>query len=192
MQAGFLKRVCAYIIDIILLNAIISLITINMNINNKYNEEIVELTNKYTNKEIVYDDMLKEYNKLVYNSQKDNYIYYIVELIITVGYFIVFQTLNKGQTIGKKLLRIKIVNNDNSDINIKGIILRSLFIYNILSLSTICFTIKLLSMHAYNSTYTIVTTCETLFTIITFIFIMYKKEKRGLHDIIANTKVISI
>ncbi len=192
MQAGFFKRVCAYIIDILILNLIISLITLNLNTNNKYNEELFELTNKYTSQEITYEEMLSEYSKLNYNSQKDNYIYYTIEFIITIGYFIVFQTLNKGQTIGKKLLKIKVVNNDNSEVKFKGILLRSVFLYNILSLAMVCLTIKYLNVHTYNNIYSTITIVETLFTIITFVFIIYKKDKRGLHDIMANTKVISI
>lgn len=91
MQAGFLKRVCAYIIDILIINMIISLITINLKTNNNYNEEILNLTTKYTNKEIAYDNMLKEYNKIIYNSQKDNYIYYTIKFVITIGFLLFFK-----------------------------------------------------------------------------------------------------
>ena len=133
---------------------IISLVTINLNINNKYNEEIIDLTSKYTNNEIAYNEMLKEYTKLTYQNQEDNYIYFSIECIITIGYFIVFQALNKGQTIGKKLLKIKVLNNDDSEVKLKGILLRSLFLYNTLSLSLTFLTIKYLNEHIYSNIYT--------------------------------------
>lgn len=191
MQAGFFKRFCAYIIDIFILNMIISLVTINLNINNKYNEEIIDLTSKYTNNEIAYNEMLEEYTKLTYQNHEDNYIYFSIECIITIGYFIVFQALNKGQTIGKKLLKIKVLNNDDSEVKLKGILLRSLFLYNTLSLSLTFLAIKYLNEHIYSNIYTILTVLETLFMITTLMFIIYRKDKRGLHDIIAKTKVVS-
>lgn len=190
MQAGFFKRVGAYIIDIIILNIILSLITFSLNTNNM-EEEIMKLTNDYASNEITYTEFVEEYNKLSYVNQKDNYIYYAVELIITAGYFIVFQGLNKGQTLGKKLLKLKVVQNNNSEVKMKNIILRTLLLYNIMPLAiTVCL-IKIMSMQTYNNVYTIIASLETIFTFITVVFILYRKDKRGLHDIIANTKVIS-
>ena len=91
----------------------------------------------------------------------------------------------------KKILKLQIIKNDNSEIKIKDIIIRSIFIYNILSLFlTGCF-IKILNMKIYNNMYSVLVFIETIFIIITIFFILYRKDKRGLHDLMANTKVIS-
>lgn len=191
MQAGLLKRLGAYIIDIFIINILLIAVTSNLKTTNNYQDEINTLTNKYIEKEISYMDFYNQYNKLNYKVQKDNYIYYTVDLIMMIGYFIVFQALNKGQTIGKKILKLQIIKNDNSEIKIKDIIIRSIFIYNILSLFlTGCF-IKILNMKIYNNMYSVLVFIETIFIIITIFFILYRKDKRGLHDLMANTKVIS-
>ena len=149
------------------------------------------MTEKYATKEVAYQEFIEEYNELSYKVQKNNYIYYSVELIITIGYFIVFQTLNKGQTLGKKLLKLRVVSNEEKEVNFKNIILRSIFLYSILPLLVTVTTIKFLNMKTYINIYSIVTSIETMFLILTFGFIIYRKDKRGLHDIMANTKVIS-
>lgn len=191
MQAGFFKRICAYLIDILIINAIIFLVTSSINTNNEYQEKLTKLTEKYTTQEVEYQEFISEYNELSYRTQKNNYIYYVVELIITAGYFIVFQTLNKGQTLGKKILKLRVVNKDEGEINFKNICLRSIFLYSILPLLTTVCTIKFLDMKTYTNIYGLVTSIETMFLLLTFGFIVYRKDKRGLHDIIANTKVIS-
>ncbi len=191
MQAGFFKRICAYLIDIFIINAIIFLVTTSINTTNDYQEKLSELTEKYATKEVAYQEFIEEYNELSYKVQKNNYIYYSVELIITIGYFIVFQTLNKGQTLGKKLLKLRVVSNEEKEVNFKNIILRSIFLYSILPLLVTVTTIKFLNMKTYINIYSIVTSIETMFLILTFGFIIYRKDKRGLHDIMANTKVIS-
>lgn len=191
MQAGFFKRVCAYIIDILIVYAIMSLVTMSVNTNNDYQEKLSELTEKYSATEVTYEDFIVEYNELNYKTQKSSYINYVVEFILTVGYFVVFQTLNKGQTLGKKILKLRVVNNNEGDINFKNIIIRSIFLYSILPLITTVFTIKFLNMKTYINVYSVVTTIEAVFFFLTFGFIVYRKDKRGLHDIIANTKVIS-
>lgn len=191
MQAGLFKRICAYIIDIIIINIILSIVTFSLDTTNNYSEKMLDLTNKYTKNEITYEEFSSEYNELIYSNQKDNYIYYVVNFAITIGYFIVFQGLNKGQTLGKKILKLKVVTNDNKEIEMKNIILRSLPLYSVLSLLIITCFIKVLNMKTYSSIYIAISSSETIFTFITILFILYRKDKRGLHDIIANTKVIS-
>jgi len=190
MQASFFKRSVAYIIDIIIVNILLSIVTIGLSANNDYSERMTELTNQYTSNEITYTELYTEYNKLSYESQKDNYISYILELGITLAYFIGFQGLNKGQTLGKKLMKIQVVKDTDEEVEMKDIIIRTIPLYSIVSLLTLCILIKIINMNTYNNIYNAITSVEAVFTLITMLFILYRKDKRGLHDIIAKTKVV--
>jgi uncharacterized RDD family membrane protein YckC len=65
--------------------------------------------------------------------QKANALPNAINTLLIIVYFIVFQYLNKGQTIGKKLLKIKLVNEDKKEISLKQILIRGIMIYSILS-----------------------------------------------------------
>ena len=115
----------------------------------------------------------------------------IISCVITIGYYIVFTYLNKGQSIGKKLLKIKIVDKETKEApSIKAIILRSIIIYSIISgLFNIIF-INLLNKNIYFIGYNFLATIEEILIIVSAFMILYRKDKRGLQDIIAKTEVI--
>ena len=110
MKPTFFERLGSYIIDIIIVSIILSLVCYKLPNNNELdNKEITTLTEKYINKEIDSQTYIKENSKLIYNSQKSSTITLIVNVAITIGYFVVFQYLNNGQTIGKKLFKLRVV-----------------------------------------------------------------------------------
>ena len=64
--------------------------------------------------------------------QKSSVIVLTASLVVTIAYFVVFQYLNKGQTLGKKLLKIK-VKEKGENPSLKSIIIRTVMINNIFS-----------------------------------------------------------
>ncbi len=101
-----------------------------------------------------------------------------------------FATLNKGQTLGKKLLKIKVVNKDGEKPSIWNMLLRSLFIYNIVSALFSIIFVNILSVNTFTYIYTIVGYVEFFVIIVSFFMVTYKKDGKGLHDMIAGTNVI--
>ena len=53
-------------------------------------------------------------------------------LIIGI-YFGLFQGFTYGQTLGKKIMRLKIVSNDGNKVSYKQLIFRTLFLYSIIN-----------------------------------------------------------
>ena len=134
MKASFFKRMGAFVIDYFIVLVIASLITMgfNTNKNNDLNNQRNQLISDYQNEKITIDEYKNENYKLIYKLQKENITVNIVTITLYIGYFVVFATLNKGQTLGKKLLKIRVVNKNNDKPSIWNMLVRSLFIYNII------------------------------------------------------------
>ena len=187
MKASFFKRMGAFILDYFIVIFIVSLITMGFNSNktNDLTDKMSKLLSDYQNGEIT----IYEY-KINYELQKSNLTTNIVSVTLYIGYFVVFATLNKGQTLGKKLLKIKVVNKDGEKPSIWNMLLRSLFIYNIVSALFSIIFVNILSVNTFTYIYTIVGYVEFFVIIVSFFMVTYKKDGRGLHDMIAGTNVI--
>ena len=189
MKVRFSKRLAAYIIDYVIVSFAFAIVTMGFASTDKYNKEASSLINSVTNSEISMEEYTSQAKEIIYNKQKTDMPLNIISGILFVGYFVVFGYLNKGQTLGKMALKIRIRENNN-DPSLKAMIIRSLFIYGILTTIYSAIFINILNMNDFNIGNYIVSTIENIFIIVSFFMIMYKKDGRGLHDIIARTNVI--
>lgn len=192
MKATFFERMCSYILDAFIVTVIFSLICMGIDTKETKTEKLMtELDEKLVEKTITPEEYIEEYQILLYDYQKENILSTGISLALTIAYYIVFQYLNKGQTIGKKLMNIKIVDKDTEkEISLVRYIIRSLLIYNLLSGVISIPLLYILKQNAFFTIYYILSITEILFILLSFIFVLYKKDKRGLHDILANTVVI--
>ena len=192
MKASFFKRMGAFVIDYFVVLVIVSLITMgfNTNKNNDLNSQMNQLISDYQNEKITIDEYKDETYKLNYELQKENMTVNIVTITLYIGYFVVFATLNKGQTLGKKLLKIRVVNKNNDKPSIWNMLVRSLFIYNIISILFSTVAVNFLNINTFTYIYTTLGYIEYFVIIISFFMVIYKKDGRGLHDMMAGTNVI--
>lgn len=192
MKSTFFERFTAYFIDIMLVSIIISIVGYTLpNNTDKYQKQLTEITDKYLDNEVSAEEYANEYMEILYNNQRSNIIGSSISVILTVAYFVVFQYMNKGQTLGKKLLKIRVVDKDtNKPTTIVKGLLRSLFILNIASGALNILFIYTLNKTSYFLGYGFVSGLEWLFIIITIFFVLYRKDGRGLHDMMTNTTVI--
>lgn len=192
MKASFFKRMGAFVIDYFIVLVIASLITMgfNTNKNNDLNSQMNQLISDYQNEKITIDEYKDETYKLNYELQKENMTINIVTITLYIGYFVVFATLNKGQTLGKKLLKIRVVNKNNDKPSIWNMLVRSLFIYNIISILFSTVAVNFLNINTFTYIYTTLGYIEYFVIIISFFMVIYKKDGRGLHDMMAGTNVI--
>lgn len=204
-----LRRIMAYFIDIILVVMVSTLITSNKYIDINYSK-YQKVYNEYKTCYDEYESLLKdskeekldekESDKLdKYEEKLNNYSYRLSKLsfvprfmgiILSLFYFVVLQFYFNGQTLGKKIMKLRVVSNDNKNINIFSFLIRSLIVNEIFisSLNLIC--ILFLSKNVY-FTYSKVIYFVTYFIEILIVFtIIFSKDNRGIHDILANTKVI--
>ncbi len=191
MKVSFIERLGAYILDTIIVGIIASLICYNLpNNDNDIEKRLNELNKQYTSNEITTEAFYNEYNNILYENQKATTIPTCVSLVLTIGYFIVFQYLNKGQTIGKKLLHLRVVDKDTEKPpTIAKYIIRSLIVLGILSTIIDLLVVNFTSKKTYIPCYYTVSIIEIIFIVISVGLIIFK-DGRGLHDKMANTTVI--
>ena len=194
-NALFLQRLFAYLIDVIIVAVLAGMLSsplINKTSTEKINKELTSVLQKYQKQEITFDTYLKEYSVLALESSKQSGIVNVFSAFVSILYFIVFQLYNKGQTLGKKILRIKVVS-DSGELTMNQMIFRSLLINSIL-LNMI--TIAVISFISDSMTYFYVVGFLELLQYIFFItclfMVMFSKEKISLHDKITKTRVVNI
>lgn len=192
MKATFFERLGAYILDAFIVSIIFSLICMGISTTETKTEKLMaELDNKLMEKKVTTEEYIEEYQILLYDYQKENILTTSISLALTIAYYIVFQFLNKGQTLGKKLLNLKVVDiKTEKQISISRYILRYILIYNLLSGILSIPLLYVLNQKTYFAIYFILLAIEMIFILINVMFILYRKDKRGLHDILTNTVVI--
>ncbi len=192
MKATFFERLGAYLLDTVIISLIFSLICLGFGDYTSDTEKLMsELDNKLVENSITPEEYLEEYQELMYDYQKENVLQSGISVALTIAYFVVFQYMNKGQTLGKKLLKIRVVDKDTEkNVSILKGLLRSFLVLSILS-GTLCILfLYIFNRNIYFISYSILLSIEGIFILISMMLVLYKKDKRGLHDMMANTVVI--
>jgi len=191
-KATFIQRLCAYLLDAIIVLLISSIVSVGFS-NKKVEtlqEDLEETIEQYVEGKISMEEYTNTTNDITYEIQKSSITVSIATLIISIGYYIVFQFLNKGRTIGKKIMKLKIVNQEEKEPSLLQIIIRTIITNEILSNLIIITTILLLSKKVYTDIYYIIVSITYIFIIISALMILYRNDKLGLHDMISKTKVM--
>lgn len=193
-----IKRFIAFIIDIFIVS-IISETLSSINFINIFKEDYKE---KYYEYEKIYDSFLEE--EISINEYNEKVIYYNFELsklssisntiymIIFLSYFVGINCLYEGQTIGKKIMNIKIVSENNIKINGWIYLLRTLLITGIFSTFLLTISTMILNKETYYSFSYIIGLIQYIFQLVVCISILLNKNGKGLHDVICKTKVVEL
>lgn len=194
MPAQFNRRFFAYIIDIFIVLVIANLITMFIPISEKtqdYYKELQTTQKKMYDKEID----VKEYTDIVlednYNISKGTVLISLTSIIIYILYFVVYQVYNNGQTVGKKLMKIKVKSITDESLSINTMLFRALIIYGIAANIINLILILLLKKEPYLSISNTISIIQSLIVIISVFMILFSKQKRGIHDIITKTEVVN-
>lgn len=191
------KRIMAYLVDVLIITFISSALTYVSFINPKY-DKYIKYTDQYNEaidkfyKDQNTEEFSKTANDLSYDLNKNGYVYIIGDIAIAFLYFSVFAYFTNGQTLGKKIMKIKIVDyKTNNNPKFYQYLIRT-FILNgvILNLGTlilICF-----SRRTYYQIYPWLANFDTILLIAIALTTLFTKEKRGIQDLGAQTKVIDL
>lgn len=193
-KAYFVQRLAAYIVDIMLISVISSLLTYPFTTNDtvkKLNEQSVEVVQSYIDQKIDITKYLSQSLDLSYEQAKATGFANIIAIVILVLYFIVFQIYQDGQTLGKRLMKIRIVKNDGSSLTMNNMIIRQLINHFILA-DILVAIITLFGRNFYVYGSIVVEVVQYIIIIATLFMIIIRKDGRGIADCIAGTKVINI
>ena len=93
-KGSFIKRICAYAIDYLLVVIIVSLLATpftDVKKTEKNEQEAAEIIEKYQNNEITADEYIQRYSSVYYNISRNTGVITFITIIIDVLYFVVFQ-----------------------------------------------------------------------------------------------------
>lgn len=194
MKKPTLRRIGAYIVDIIVITMISSMFVRIEFLNPKYDEyekaynEYIDFTSEVINNpEKVNDSNL---NDITYNLSKTGLATSIITLVVTTLYFVGFQYINRGQTLGKKLFKIQVVDSENKKLKFYQVLVRALLIDKIATNAISAILISTLSKDTYLTGSQYVELVDMAIMAASFILIMFREDGKGLHDMIAGTKVV--
>ena len=142
----------------------------------------------------LYGTMLKQ--NLLKIQQPYGFIAGIIGVIFALFYYIYIPFfVYKGQTVGKRICKVKIIQNNNQEVSLKSLVLRQglgmIVIEGVFvsasalwhQLVSLCIHVNIVSMMMYVGF--VVGGISTL-------MIIFTKEHRAIHDYIGNTKVVSV
>ncbi len=123
---------------------------------------------------------------------KANWYSYLVYLVVYFFYFVIFNMITKWITLGKKITGLQIVGLDNKEVTFGKYLLRSLiaygyFIYLLELIVPYIIPLKYL-MNVVMGLSVIMNALQ----IIVSVSVISNEDNRGLHDILAKTKVIDV
>lgn len=194
-SAGFLKRIGAYLIDILI-------ILLVSNIFNNFlpnNSEKLKLANENNDIITKYFSVIGENDEeeKIYGEKVSNYSYELSKLSIYSNllmivlyflYFIVFQSYNNGQTIGKKILKIEVVSEDDKEVSFKQLLIRGLILFPIVFNLLNIIALLIFKQSIYENISFVLSLAK--YTLFLTCFISIIVSKRGIHDRIAGTSVV--
>lgn len=190
MKAKLHKRVIAYLIDMILLLIIFGIISyfFQSDIDNQ-----IKINNaNYVNGVINFDTFIDNANKLYMENDKQKIIFYLINIIYIILYFVIFPLYKGGSTLGKKILGIKVEASYNQNLTFKSLFIRNLVINGLLYLIIVVLTLYLLPPSIYFTLISIIGFIQITLVIISIFMVLYRQDKRGIHDLLAHTKVVTI
>lgn len=193
-KALFMQRFVAFMIDVLLISVVAGFFVIPFTDNDsiaKLNDSNDEVFEKYTAGEIDEKSYFTESMNITYQLAKKNGILTFITLFLEILYFVVFQFYKGGQTIGKKIMKIKVVSTDG-DLTINQVMFRSLIIDMIL-LDMIVFGFVVFaseSVYFYGTLF--LEMIEYIIIFVSIVMICFGQSRRGLHDVITHTEVVKV
>ena len=182
-----LKRIGAYFIDILVVTFAASMLSSISYLNpqlSKYEDvykEYVEIAK--SDLSTVDANQILEIN---YRLERNNIYGTFINIVLILIYFVVFQKFNNGQTLGKKLLGIKIDGNQS----LVSYLIRSLILHNVLINTLKVALILSISKDKYIYYSKTILIVELAIEVAIIVMIISRSDRRGLHDLIANTDVV--
>lgn len=193
MEAHSFTRIVAYLIDIIIVSLFMTIITYWIPVSKTYEESVKaqnELIDKYDVKDADMGAFGREYYEYEYSINKETIVFSLISIVISIGYYGTFAFYYNGQTLGKKLCKIKIADNDGKEVSHLTMILRAALVTgSIFSIFNILF-LFIATKSNYMYFYLPVQIISSLFLIVSALMIIISKKRKGIHDYLFKTKVI--
>ena len=198
MKVSFGKRFASYIIDFIIVTVLLNLVSFVIpesknlkNLNNEYNELTTEYVEKSEHTEEDVEEYMNAVAPITYQIDRENFLFSIAGIVVYILYFVIFQYKNNGQTLGKKIMGIKVTKEDG-EISINDFIFRSFIVNSVLFNMIILILLFTTKDATYISLVGILGIIQFVVVIVSAGMIIFRKDKKALQDVVTNTKVVEV
>lgn len=199
MKNIIFRRSMAFFIDLFIVSVITSLLASIpfLNPEKQHYEEsynrILKVFEQYKNEELTIEEYETQFISLSYDLNRMNMNYVIINVVVMIGYFVIFQWQRKGKTVGKQLLKLQIVSvKEEKEVSIFSYLLRCIVLNNLIITLAQMIVIFTYSKDNYYVIYNNLNLVGYIVLYLIIFFILIRTDKRGLHDFVAGTKVISL
>ena len=153
-----------------------------------------EITN--SKKSEISDDIKKTYttikNDYAYQINKLNIAQSVIGICIYILYFGVLQYLLHGQTLGKKIFKLKVVGIEKDNVSLINYIIRSILVCEILITGLDLIFLLTMSKSLYISSNYWILQIKYIYEIGFIVVMIIRDDNRSVHDLILKTKVIML
>lgn len=188
-----IKRFVAYIIDFFIIYIIAALIYSLPVFENSYNayqettQEYVDYVLNIGSGKIDYDTE----TDYLYDMSRHAQPLTIINCGLIILYFGVYAYIANSQTIGKKIMKIKVISTDSNKLNPNLFMLREIILTNLLPKIASIIALALLSKSNWMIAENIIGYIQNTITFLIIGFMIFRDDERGLHDVICKTNVVS-
>lgn len=116
-------------------------------------------------------------------------------MIVSLYYIVIPLRKNKGQTLGKRLLGIKVVQDDGSDVNAKVLLKREILGVALIEGGIVAsskYFREILLVIGLSKVYEILVVLAMIIPFVSIVIMLFSKNSKMLHDFIGRTKVVEI
>lgn len=137
-------------------------------------------------------DYNKSYKQIYYKIEQNSIVSLIIYLVAVIGYFVLFNVFTKGQTLGKKLMRLKIVNSkdESRDVPVWGYIVRAIILYQPIYYLVRLIGINFMDANMYLNVTNIIYSIQGYLEMLIIAMMMIRLDGRGPQDFLARTRVV--
>lgn len=193
VKALFSQRFVAFMIDLFLVSALTTLVTTfiptNGTIDKLYDQQ-TKIIENYTSQKITMEEYVNQLVDISYDIAKQTGIATLIGIAISLLYYVLYVYKNDGQTIGKKMMKIKIKKKNDDQLTMNDLLFRTMILQGTLvSIIGFC-TILFLDKDTYLATNSLLNLVQYSILLVSFFLIAFTKEKQGLHDKLVGTIVV--
>lgn len=191
-NASFTRRLIAYIIDFVFISAILMILAYFIPRSTNFdflNQDINDLTEQAMNNEITFEAYTREFAKDLIEVDKASVVYNATSFIILVIYYVIIPVFTK-RTLGKRIMKIKIEHKNGKKLNILNTFIRSIVDIGLLYSLITVYLVQIVDYKTYFLTLIIFGIIQFLLVIISVFMILYRRDKRGLQDILSRSNVV--
>lgn len=190
-----MKRIKSFLIDFMILLFVFFLVQLcipKTDYVKKLEAEQNTIMEDYFAHRINFKDYVQSYGNVFYESSLEGETTYLIYLIFMLGYFIVLPFFWKGRTIGCYLCGVQIERFDQGELRIWQLFVRYSIVFGLGYVLLNNLFLLILPSSYYFICISVVAIFQFVLAFFSMMTVIFRKEKRGLHELLSNTEITKI